>query len=132
MMRRHLSNGERDAFDREMQVIESASPTVKATLDFRGKPYGFNGGGLRFDLFRAVAAYRLGDEVSNITTPLLITDPDDQHFFPGQPQQLYDLLRGPKEIVRFTAREGAGGHCEPMARSLRDTRVFDWLESYLR
>ena len=75
---------------------------------------------------------RLGDEVNDITTPLLITDPDDKQFFPGQPQQLYDLVPGTKELVRFAAEEGAGGHCEPMARSLRDTRIFDWLEDYLR
>ena len=102
-----------------------------ATLDFRAKPYGFNGGS-RFDLYQAVASYRLGDEVKDITTPLLITDPDDEQFFPGQPQQLYDLVPGTKELIRFTAHEGANGHCEPMARSLRDTRIFDWLESYLR
>jgi hypothetical protein len=114
-----------------MQVAESRSPVGKATLDFRAKPYGFNGGS-RFDLYQEVASYRLGDEVTNITTPLLITDPDDEQFFPGQPQQLYDLVPGTKELVRFTAHEGASGHCEPMARSLRDTRIFDWLEDYLR
>jgi hypothetical protein len=130
-MRKQLTDGERDAFDREMQVAESTSPMAKAGLDFRAKPYGFNGGS-RFDLFQAVASYRLGDEVSNIATPLLITDPDDEQFFPGQPQRLYDLVPGTKELVRFTAREGANGHCEPMARSLRDTRIFDWLDGYLR
>ena len=67
----------------------------------------------------------------DIATPLLITDPEDEHFFPGQPQQLYDLVECPKEIVRFNADEGANGHCEPMARSLRDTRVFDWLDGHL-
>jgi hypothetical protein len=45
--------------------------------------------GSRYDLFDAVARYRLGDEVQNITTPLLITDPEDERFFPGQPQELY-------------------------------------------
>jgi hypothetical protein len=131
MMREQLSDGDRDAFDREMQVAESKSPAATATLDFRAKPYGFNGGS-RFDLYQAVASYRLGDEVKDITTPLLITDPDDEQFFPGQPQQLYDLVPGTKELIRFTAHEGANGHCEPMARSLRDTRIFDWLEGYLR
>jgi hypothetical protein len=131
MMRRQLRDGERDTFDREMQVAEGRSPAARATLDFRAKPYGFNGGS-RFDLYQAVAAYRLGEEVSNITTPLLITDPDDEQFFPGQPQQLYDLVPGTKQLVRFTSHEGANGHCEPMARSLRDTRIFDWLEGYLR
>jgi hypothetical protein len=131
MMRKQLAEGDREAFDREMKVAESRSPSATATLDFRGKPYGFNGGS-RFDLYRAVASYRLGEEVSNITTPLLITDPDDEQFFPEQPQQLYDLVPSTKELIRFSAHEGAAGHCEPMARSLRDTRIFDWLEGYLR
>ena len=131
MIRTQLSDGERDAFDREMQVAESRSPAAKATLDFRAKPYGFNAGS-RFDLHQAVASYRLGDEAQNIKTPLLITDPDDEQFFPGRAQQLYDLVPGKKQLVQFTAHEGANGHCEPMARSLRDTCIFDWLEGYLR
>ncbi len=131
LMRQQLHDGDREAFDREMQLAESGSASATARLDFRGKPYGLSGGS-RFDLYRAVSRYRLGDEVQNITTPLLITDPDDEQFFPGQPQQLHDLVPGPKELVRFTAHEGANGHCEPMARSLRDTRIFDWLEGYLR
>ena len=94
VMRKQLNDGERDAFDREMEAAESSSPAAKATLDFRAKPYGFNGGS-RFDLYQAVASYKLGDEVNNITTPLLITDPDDEQFFPGQPQQLYDLIPAP-------------------------------------
>jgi hypothetical protein len=131
IMRQQLTDGDRDAFDAEMQVAESRSPKGKATLDFRAKPYGINGGS-RFDLFTAVATYRLGDEVNNITTPLLITDPEHEQFFPGQAEQLYDRVPGTRELIRFTAHEGAGGHCEPMAKSLRDTRIFDWLEGYLR
>jgi hypothetical protein len=75
--------------------------------------------------------YRLGDEVANITTPLLITDPEDEQFWPGQSQRLFDRLPGPKEIIRFTAREGANRHCEPLAPALREARVFDWLDGYL-
>jgi hypothetical protein len=130
-MKQQLRDGDRDAFDREMAAAEAMAPHATAMLDFRGKPYGINGGS-RFELFTAVSAYRLGDEVQNIHTPLLITDPDDEQFFPGQPQELYDRLAGPKTLVRFTEREGAAGHCEPMARSLRETRIFDWLDGYLR
>jgi hypothetical protein len=73
--------------------------------------------------------HRPGDEVTNITTPLLITDPDEQ-FWPGQSQALYDLLKGPRQLVKFTA-EGADRHCEPPGLAIRDTRVFDWLDPYL-
>jgi hypothetical protein len=75
--------------------------------------------------------YRLGDEVARIDTPLLICEPEGEQFWPGQSQQLFDRLPGPKELVRFTAAEGAGRHCEPLAPALRDARVFDWLDRYL-
>ena len=75
--------------------------------------------------------YRLGDEVAQIDTPLLITEPEGEQFWPGQSQALLDRLPGEKELVRFTAEEGAGRHCEPMAPALRDARVFDWLDGYL-
>ena len=75
--------------------------------------------------------YRLGDEVADITTPLLITEPEDEQFWPGQSQALYDRLPGPKQLVKFTAAEGANRHCEPMGLATRDTRIFDWLDRYL-
>ncbi|MGY5124973.1 hypothetical protein [Streptomyces nigrescens] len=46
------------------------------------------------------------------------------------PQQragrLYDALPGPKELVGFSAAEGAHLHCEPMGRARFEQRVFDW------
>ncbi|MGZ6869912.1 MAG: hypothetical protein ACXVHI_06345 [Frankiaceae bacterium] len=42
------------------------------------------------------------------------------------------MLPGKKELVKFTAAEGADLHCEPMGRSLTDQRVFDWLDATLR
>ena len=34
-------------------------------------------------------------------------------------------------LVTFTADERAGRHCEPMARSLLEQRMFDWLDETL-
>ena len=129
-MHTQLHEGEQEAFDREMRLAELFSPTTAATLRFRGEPYGLNGKS-RFDLYKAVARYKLGDELEQITTPLLITDPEDEQFWPGQSQQLYDRLPGPKQRVRFTAHEGASRHCEPLGSALRETRIFDWLLQYL-
>jgi hypothetical protein len=129
-MRRQLEQGKQSAFDREMHLAELFSPTTAATLRFRGKPYGINGSS-RFALYETVCAYRLGDELQQITTPLLITDPEDEQFWPGQSQQLYDRLTGPKELLRFTSAEGANRHCEPLACAVRDTRIFDWLDRQL-
>ena len=131
VMRNQLHDHKQVSFDREMHLAELLSPGTAATLTSRGRPYGIEGTS-RYELFTAVAAYRLSGEEQEITTPLLITDPEDEQFWPGQSQQLYDQLPGPKQLVTFTSAEGASRHCEPMARSLRDTRIFDWLEEYLR
>lgn len=56
-------------------------PTVARTLTFRAKPYGKTS---PFDLLTEVNRYTLYDVVDKITTPMLITDPEDEQFFPGQ------------------------------------------------
>lgn len=69
---------------------------------------------------------------AQIRCPLLITDPEGEKFWPGQSQALYDLLPGPKTLIRFTAAEGVDLHCEPKALGLRDLRTFDWLDEQLQ
>jgi hypothetical protein len=129
-LRQLLDAGAKDAFDEQMRKAEQVSPAGTATLEFRGRPYGITNGS-RYELFKAVAAYRLGEEVAQITTPMLVLDPEGEQFFPGQPQELYDRLSGEKKLIRFTSAEGGSRHCEPLAVGLRDARVFDWLETYL-
>ena len=46
-------------------------------------------------------------------------------------ERVYAGLSGPKTLVRFTAAEGAGDHCEMGNRPLLDQRVFDWLDETL-
>ena len=130
-MTKQLDEGDRKSFDQEMGMVEKVSGSTHATLEFRGRPYGLDTDS-RFDLYEAVRKYVLGDEVGQITTPLLITSPEDEQFWPGQSQRLYDLLPGDKELVQFTTAEGAGRHCEPTGSAIRDARVFDWLDGYLR
>ncbi|MBN9022915.1 MAG: hypothetical protein J0H08_12655 [Rhizobiales bacterium] len=98
---------------------------MKAGLAFRMRPYGLDSA---YDVFKAVAAYDLTDVAARITCPMLVTDPDNESFWPGQAQQLYDLLKSPKTLVRFTVEEGADLHCEPKALGLRELRIFDWLD----
>jgi prolyl oligopeptidase family protein len=130
-MRAQLDDpSKRDAFDKEMSWAERLSKSTRATLHFRGEPYGLQSDS-RFDLYQEVFKYRLGDEVARITTPLLITSPEDEQFWPGQSQELYDRLPGPKELVAFTAQEGANRHCEPMGNGLREARLFGWLDRHL-
>jgi hypothetical protein len=129
-MRRKLDEGNKESFDREMHLSEKISKKVKSTLDFRGAPYGLQSDS-RFDLYKTVREYRLGDEVEQISTPLLITSPEGEQFWPGQSQQLYERLNSPKTLIEFTAAEGADRHCEPLGSALREARMFDWLDGYL-
>ena len=130
-MRAQLEDpAKQEAFDREMGWSERLSRSARAALRFRGEPYGLDTDS-RFELYQEVFRYRLGDEVADITTPLLITSPEDEQFWPGQSQQLYDRLPGEKALVAFTAHEGANRHCEPMGLGVRERRVFDWLDARL-
>ncbi|MBV9803420.1 MAG: hypothetical protein JO130_09530 [Solirubrobacterales bacterium] len=129
-MRNQLRDGLQTAFDREMHLVGLFSPQTTATLRFRGKPYGLDGSST-YALYKTVSAYQLGTEIREIATPVLITDPEDEQFWPGQSQQLYDHLRVPKHLVAFRSHDGAGRHCEPLACAQRDTQIFDWLAKYL-
>jgi hypothetical protein len=60
---------------------------------------------------------------------VLVTDPDNEQFWPGQSRELFDRLAGEtKAIIAFTQEEGADSHCEPAASGLRAERIFDWLD----
>ncbi|HEY0228625.1 MAG TPA: dipeptidyl aminopeptidase, partial [Mycobacterium sp.] len=121
-----LADGERDAFD---AAIKQLPANAKRTFTWRAKPYGCAS---FFDTFHEAARYEITPELAaQITTPVLIADPDEEGYFAGQPQRLYDMLPGEKTLVRFTAAEGAAGHCEPMARSLAAQRFFDYLDDHL-
>ena len=65
------------------------------------------------------------------STPLLVLNPDDDQFYVGQPQHLYDLLPGEKEIIGFTQHQGASFHCQPTGRQLTHTQMLDFLADHL-
>ncbi len=127
-MVREIDEGRSEKFDRDLALGLKFSRYARRQLAFRMRPYGVDDA---YEAFRAVRQYHLRDVVGRITCPMLITDPDDEQFWPGQPQEFYDALGGPKRLVRFTREEGADGHCEPMALGLRDQCVFDWLDETL-
>jgi alpha/beta hydrolase family protein len=128
-MRQLLDAGDREEFDRWMEEgLREATPVERQTFQWRAKPYGLDSA---FDVFTSARKYDLADVVQQITTPMLITDPEGEQFWPGQSKALFDMLRGRKELVRFTAYEGADRHCEPMARTLLEQRMFDWLDEVL-
>jgi hypothetical protein len=101
-------------------------PELYAELQWRMAPYGTDS---LFEAYGMARAMHLdAATIAQIQCPMLVTDPDDEQFWPGQSRQLYDALPGPKELIRFTREEGANWHCEVAAQALRDERVFNWLE----
>jgi hypothetical protein len=124
-----LDSGQKDAFNAAMARAQaSGGPEAARRLAFRSKPYGVTD---PFDLFTEVRKYQVRDVAGQITTPLLILDPDDEQFFPGQPRQLYDLLPGEKAIIGFTRAQGANFHGQPTGRQLTHTQMLDWLADHL-
>ena len=92
------------------------------------RPYGTNS---PYEAFKMAEHYALEGVADKIRCPMLVTDPENEQFWPGQSRQLYKDLTCPKELVPFAAAEGADSHCEPKAHGLRDQRIFDWLDETL-
>jgi hypothetical protein len=104
------------------------SESAKSYLNFRMRPYGFTS---YYDTFKAVLDYSLADVAQNIRCPMLITEPANESFWPGQSRQLYGLLTSPKKLVHFSESDGADLHCEPQGLGIRDLRIFNWLDEIL-
>lgn len=125
-MKELLANGERAAFDAAIELLPA---NTRRTFKWRAKPYGRAS---FFDTFLEADRYKITPELAGrIRTPVLIADPDQEGYFAGQPERLYDMVPGEKVHVRFTEAEGAAGHCEPMARSLAAQRFFDFLDDHV-
>ena len=81
---------------------------------------------------RDMRAYTMEGLADRITCPTLVLDPENDQFFRGEPRRIFDALRCPKELITFTAAEGAGEHCQEGAGLLTEQRVFDRLDALLR
>lgn len=118
-----LDNGQKQQFNAIMAQIDQ-DPDQAREYAFRARPYGITD---PYDLYTAVRTYQLRDVAAKIRTPLLITSPQDEQFWPGQSDQLAGLLAAPHDVVPFTRQDGANFHCQPLARRLTAYRIFDWL-----
>jgi alpha-beta hydrolase superfamily lysophospholipase len=114
------------------QLLEGAakkSPTVRWSQSHgmwatgAPSPRGFLAKALEYNLRDGVA--------EKISCPTLVCEAEDDLFFKGQPQALYDHLTCRKALVRFTTAEGAGPHCQVGASRLSFARMFDWLDETL-
>lgn len=124
-----IDAGQTAEFDQIMAQVTTQDPSVKLTAAKRLEPYGVSSIAA---VLTELKAWDLTDDAPKIACPILITSPEDEQFWPGQSQELYDLVTAAgKELTVFTAAEGANWHCEPMAPQVRAQRIFDWLDTVL-
>jgi hypothetical protein len=84
-----------------------------------------------YALFAELCRYTLSDVAGRIACPTLLTQAEDDPMGAGAPKLLDAIGSERKTLVRFSAEEGAGGHCEGTARRLFHQRVYDWLDETL-
>jgi pimeloyl-ACP methyl ester carboxylesterase len=83
------------------------------------------------ELVKATEAYTMAGIADRISCPTLVLEAENDQFFKGQPQRLFDELTCQKDPISFREDEGGGEHCHEGALSLFYQRTFDRLDSVL-
>jgi alpha-beta hydrolase superfamily lysophospholipase len=77
--------------------------------------------------FASAELFTMRGHVERIRCPTLITMAEHD-VLSARAGMFMEALRCPKTLLRFTAAEGADGHCSMQNRSLLNQRVMDWLD----
>jgi pimeloyl-ACP methyl ester carboxylesterase len=106
-----------------------ANPFLRWTLVQRG-PW-VHGKDTVFDYLADAVRFEVSSVAGNIRCPTVVTAAEGDPIAAGA-QKLFDAVGTErKALIRFTTAEGAGGHCEGMARHLFHQRCYDWLDETL-
>ena len=89
-----------------------------------------NGVSTLVDYLKEAERFTMKGRAEAIRCPTLLTAAENDPLAIGA-QTLFDALTCPKKLIKFTAAEGAGDHCEMMNRSLVNRTVLDWLDDTL-
>jgi pimeloyl-ACP methyl ester carboxylesterase len=107
---------------------QDAPSMLRWSLVQRG--FWVNGVDSVYDCAVDMMRYELSPVAKNIACPTFISQAEDDSVAAFTPE-LYAAITAPKVLVHFTAAEGAGMHCEALARTLFHQRMFDWLDETL-
>jgi alpha-beta hydrolase superfamily lysophospholipase len=124
---RSLGTLDQAVLDRAEALIRS-SPALSWKIFQRG--FWVHGVDTLRDYLAAAELFTMDGRAGLIGCPTLITQAENDALAAGAGAFL-DALRCPKTLLRFTAAEGADGHCEIGNRSLLNRRVLDWLDDRL-
>ena len=121
----------RDLGALDQAVIDRVDAAIRKDRDMRWKVVqrGFwvHGVDNLRDYLASAELFSMRGRAELIRCPTLITQAENDPLAAGA-DAFYDALRCPKTLLRFTAAEGADGHCEMRNRSLLNRRVLDWLD----
>jgi pimeloyl-ACP methyl ester carboxylesterase len=115
--------------DAAIEALMAATPTTRWAITHgtyvmgTSTPRAFLASYLDYSLAGGIA--------EKISCPTLICEAEEDIFFQGQPDAVYDRLTCPKTLMRFTSAEGAGAHCHSGALRLAFGRIYDWLDDTL-
>jgi len=116
-----------EVFDKMSSIVES-NPSMKWRIIERG--FWVNGVSDMRSFVEASLAYTLDGIGGQISCPILVTAAENDVLAAGA-GRFVDELGDRATLIRFTAAEGAGGHCEMTNRTLLNRRVLDWLDGVL-
>ncbi|WP_136607453.1 alpha/beta hydrolase family protein [Paenibacillus dokdonensis] len=83
------------------------------------------------ELVHKTEPFTLEGVAEQIQCPVLVCEAEHDHAFAGQPERLYNALKGPKTYMKFTAEDSAEEHCHFGALKLANHRIFTWLDQVL-
>lgn len=80
---------------------------------------------------RELSRFSLAGRAGEITCPTLALEAEGDSASQGQLGVFAGALTAPVTTHRFTAAEGAGGHCEGLGQRRLERVVYDWIETVL-
>ncbi len=119
-----FESGNAEKFNQAMGQA-AKNPKMAEAIAARGRPFAQP---TVYDTFLAATKYNLREVIRDVKTPLLITDPDEEAFWPHQSREMYEQLTCEREIIRFSRDDGANWHCEPMGRLDVDLKMLDFYQ----
>lgn len=105
-----------------------APPMLRWSLVQRG--FWVNGVSTMYEYAVDFSRYEISPYIANLACPAFITQAEDDPVA-AQAPKLYEAITTPKVLEFFTRAEGAGMHCEALARTLYHQRLFAWLNETL-
>jgi pimeloyl-ACP methyl ester carboxylesterase len=113
---------------KKLEAAVASSPRGKWGLYKRG--FWVNGADDFAGWLKAIAPFSMEGRYESIECPTLVSYGETDPLGQGAPA-FCEKLRCKKELVRFPADQGAGGHCEMLNRPMFNRVAFDWLDTVL-